>query len=285
MMKNLMAVIAAAVCLFAIVSAAFAVEQSDAARNAVEFCETRYAGESPAKRLQQILCIQDQTILILQDKIKKGEEGREGELAKLREGLKETQAKLAKVELDAKAPPPPSIPPREVGRDESERGPAIRYAGVPHTVVQAPGQYAAATFDPGGPRLNLRSLGWGADKHARGAEQVRVVVKKNGAPLPVAHADLVRPWEPFYADLDGDGKPEMQPYRGLDPRQQNEVHIAMVGPRDRIELVYLVDTGKRVLIPGLPPQILWGEGRRVEYDRTENRGRWTQAAHGGWTLY
>lgn len=313
--------IALVISLFLVPSVSSA--QSPEAQRAVEFCEARYPGTTSSARLQQLLCIQDQNIKILEARLMKGEGSVGAELARLRKELEATKAELARVR-EAPAPAhggdvtdpsvaaardanarrlaeirtrgtqrpvaPPSVQPAT--RVQAPQPPLVAaprlaqppvgYVGTPHTVLPAPGQYAAATFDVSGNRLKIENLAWGVEKWARGSIAVRVIVRKNGRVIPVAHPDPSWPWDEIYADLDGDGQPERAPYKAFDPLATDAVHIASVGPRDRIELVYLVDTGKRVMVPGYQPQILWGDGKRVLYDRVDAIGRWRTDANSGW---
>ena len=157
--------------------------------------------------------------------------------------------------------------------------PKMLVGGAPFMIEDAPGQNVATTFDISGPRLEMAYLGRGAHKWMRSVEDVRIVVRKNGTYLPIAHDDPTRPWNEIYAAIDNKTSYDRKPYKAVDPRQIDNIYIPLVGPKDKIELIFLSDTGKRVRVPGYPDQILWGDGVRVLYDRVRIKGTvqlWSQ---------
>lgn len=250
------------------------------AEKAVAFCEARYSGDSQTARLQQVLCIQDQNIRIVEARMRNGEQGLSAEVERIRRGLE-----VAKAQAPASSAPPSTGSGGNVVQPPSTSPPVPPppfVGSVPYRVVQTPGYFAATTFDVDGPRLWLQSLHRGADKHAWGADTVRIVVKRNGVPIPIGHADGT--FETIYADLDRNGKPDRSAYAAVDPFAIESIYISQVGPRDRIEVVYLVPTGKMIEIPGLPPTPLWGDSQRVQLDRVQRLGRWAIHATSGWQL-
>lgn len=273
-------------------------QQKTSAQQAVDFCEARYPGATSTARLQQVLCIQDQNIKILEARIKSGEKGLASDVEKLRKELETAKAQTSAPtptstggvaaaraaiekranELKAKQP----AVPQATTRPPLPPPPALAGGGVPFRVVPTPGQYAAATFVIDGPSLNVRHLGWALEQFVRGADQVRIVVRKNGVPIPIAQVNGNLGF--VYADLNRDGRPDRMAYSAIDPSTTDEFWVASVGPRDRVEVIYLVPTGRIIEIPGLPPQILWGDPVRRELDRVPRLGRWEMDAHCAWPI-
>lgn len=250
-----------------------------------QFCSARYPGTGSADVLKRLFCIQHQNMRILEARMKKGEGGLTKQVEELRMQLETTKAELAKQVQSVQASPNPN-PPQGPSSDpaptpQPPQGPSLPafVGGVPFGVMDVPGQLAATTRDIEGiDRLWVQSILDGVKYFRRGASQVRVVVRKNGIVVPVAQPDTSVPFDEFYADVNNDGKPDARPYKGLDPSRIDDVYISSVGPRDVIELVYLVPTGKLVTIAGLPPQILWGRPVRTKLDRLSDTGRWKMSA-------
>lgn len=308
--------------LFAIIPTA-ALAQSPEAQRAVEFCEAKYPGSSSSARLQQIICIQDENIKILQDRLLKGEGSVGAELARLRKELEATKAELARVR-DAPSPAPggdrpdPSVTAARAANDRRlaeirARGgsqparaperpaartvppapaapvavpPPVAYVGTPHTVVSVPGQYAASTFEPSTDHLEITGLSLGVHEHVWGARQVRIIVKLGSSFLPIGHdqprllCGNVTPWNEIYGDLDRDGKAERLPFKAVDPSEVDSLYISNVRGLKDLEIVYLVPTGKAVLVPGCEPQTLWGNPVRVRMDKVSS-GTWHMPAVNG----
>lgn len=248
-----------------------------------QFCEARFSGTGSADVLKRLFCIQHQNMRILEARMKKGESGLKNQVEELRKQLETTKADLAKQALSAQASPnpnPPSGPSSEPAPTPQPQGPSLPafVGGVPFGVMDVPGQLAATTRDVEGiDRLWVQSILDGVKYFRRGATQVRVVVRKNGITVPVAQPDTIM-FDEFYADINNDGKPDARAYKGLDPSRIDDVYISNVGPRDTIELVYLVPTGRLVTIAGLPPQVLWGRPVRTKLDRLSDIGRWKMSA-------
>ena len=145
--------------------------------------------------------------------------------------------------------------------------------GVPFGVMDVPGQFAATTWNiPGIDLLWIRDLHGAIDRFLDGAQQVRIVVRKNGVVVPIAHQGEIR-FDEFYADLNNDGKVDSRPYKGVDPSVIDDIYISDVRPSDRVEVIYLTRTRYLVTISGLPPQILWGSPTRAKMDATRYAGR------------
>jgi len=247
--------------------------------SAYEFCDTRFDGSASAMILARDACKRNVDIKVLKRKQEAGEEGASGKLMALQKQvdvLKEVQAGLA----DQKPVPVPSSDPSPQPQPQPQ-GPLLPafVGGVQFGVIDTPGQLAATTRDVEGiDRLWVQSLLDGVRYFRRGANQVRVVVRKNGIVVPVAQPDPSVPFDEFYGDINNDGQPDQRPYKGLDPSRIDDVYISNVGPRDVIELVYLVPTGRLVTIAGLPPQVLWGRPVRTQLDRLSDTGRWKMSA-------
>ncbi|MBI5369878.1 hypothetical protein HZA85_01655 [Candidatus Uhrbacteria bacterium] len=307
-MKFEMAIAAA---LFLFVPATLHAEESKEAKQAVAFCEARYAGTDSSARLKQLLCIQDQNVKILEARLKAGESGLKAEVDRLRQELEATKAKLASQQAvpDAKQPELPAAgtarqqikarlrtlrdrkakdgkaqpaEPQAYHRPPAGLPPStMMVGGAPYRVIPTPGAYAATTFEVVGPYLQVFGLASGVSWHThRNPQFSRVLVKRNGVAIPIGNAD--GSIETVYADLDGDGRPDRTPYSAVAPAAYDELYISAVGPRDRIEIIYLAPTGSLVEIPGLPPQTLWGNAVRVELDRVESLDRRITHATNGW---
>jgi hypothetical protein len=300
-----------------------ALAQSPEAKQAIEFCETKYQGETSTARLQQVLCIQEQNLRILEQRMHQGESGLKAEVERLRKELEaakaispaasaaqptqsvaepaagkvadaraEIERRMAELAAGKAKPAQPAVPPvalppparpAPMSSPLAPAPPAPIFAGgVPYRIVPTPGQFAASTFDIDESRVWLQSLARGADKHAYGATSVRVVIKRDGVPLLIMQADGMI--EPTYADLNNDGREDRKVYSAVDPFMVDNIYIPLVGPKTKIEVVYLVPTGKNVEIQGFPRQILWGDPQRVQLDRVQRMGRWIRYANGGWPL-
>jgi hypothetical protein len=245
--------------------------------DAYEFCDTKFDGFASAMILARDACKRGVDIKVLERKVKAGEDGASEKLKALQEQLDQLKQDQAK---PAESSPPPS-PSSEPSPQPPPQGPSLPafVGGVQFGVIDTPGQLAATTRDVEGiDRLWVQSLLDGVRYFRRGANHVRIVVRKNGVVVPVAQPDPGVPFEEFYADINNDGKPDARPFKGVDPSRIDDVYISNVGPRDVIELVYLVPTGRLVTIAGLPPQILWGRPVRTKLDRLSDTGRWKMSA-------
>lgn len=281
-------------CLFLVLVPSFVVAQESVDEESLtpeeqskQFCETRFSGTGSTDVLKRILCIQHEHTRILEARQKRGEAGLEQKLAELRKQLEATKADLAK---QAQASPNPNPPPGPASdpapTPQPPQGPSLPafVNGVPFGVIETPGQFAATTWDvQGAQTLGIENLSSGARHWVRGADQVRVVLKKNGVVIPVANQD--KTFNEFYADLNRDGKPDSRPYAGVDPFAIDQVFVSQVGKRDKVEVIYLVPTGRLVTISGLPAQILWGEPLRVEMGRVERLGQWKMHATTAWRIW
>jgi len=187
---------------------------------------------------------------------------------------------LAKLQDPAQTAEPSSAKDGAASAKSAPPPPAVR-------IVSSPGQYAATTYEVDGPRLWVSDLSEGVERHLRRSVHdggdIKIVVRKNGVPVPIAHAGSIL-FEEFYADLNNDGRPDPLPYRGVDPHAVSNLYISHVSPRDTVEILYLLPTGKLLLVPGLPPQILWGLEARVELDRVRIFGRYRIYARTGWKI-
>lgn len=185
-----------------------------------------------------------------------------------------TETKSESPTLSAKLQPLPSPPPGVIVSK-------MMAGGVPYKIRDAPGQQVATTFDLDFDRLEMAHLTWGKKKWKRGAVNVRILVRKNGVILDIAHEDPSAPWNAIYATLKGRGEPRRKAYRAVDPDEVDSIFIPQVGPEDRIELIYLVDTGKRITVPNVPEQIVWGYPTRVVYDRIREKVPLSLESYGG----
>ena len=236
-------------------------------------CEAKYPNATTEVLL---ICTLTFDIEDIRLKISVGEEGQEKKMYVLTQALKVTQAQLTTMRQQLSQPARPT--PQPAGTNAPQR----LVGGVSFVVRDAPGQNVATTFDPGGERLEIARLDWGKETWKRGALYVRIVVQKNGVILPIAHADPAAPWNSIYASIkEVNGVPDRKPYQAVNPDEIASIFIPQVGPEDIIELIYLSDTGKRVLVPNFPELIVWGYPIRVAYDRVRRHGRFSFQSYGG----
>lgn len=277
----------------------------------VEHCAKRFSAQTPSAQLQRILCAQEENMKALERRMQTGEAGLTRQVEDLRRQLETSKAELARARTAPPAPTPStsrkqglsprelierrlaeihSRPPATTTRPAPSEPPAQPQArpatpppsGPQYRLVPTPGQYAATTFDVDGPRLRIHDLAAGVETHVWGADQVRIVVKRNGVPIPIGHAD--GSFDPFYVDLNRDGKPDRFAFAGADPLMIDEIFVSQVGPSDRIEVIYLVPTGRNIELPGYPPMPLWGDPVRIQLDRVQRLGRWAFNSTSGWKL-
>lgn len=277
-------------------------QTSPAVQQAVDFCEARH----PQERIKQEFCIRDQKLLILGRLLESGQKDLAGEVARLREELATAKTrptatapqaspppkadtvaaraaiKARAAELKAKQAPSAPAPPSAAFPAPPPPPPPRVVGGVPYRVVPTPGKFAATTYDVSGARLRLWALQEGVDEHVYGANEVRIVVKRDGVPITVEHTGGVI--NAIRADLNGDGKIDRAPYSAVDPFMIETIYIPQVGPKTNIELVYLVPTGESVEVPGLPPTQLWGDPKSVKYEVPPRPGRFETKANFGWSL-
>ncbi|MBI2475587.1 hypothetical protein HYV69_04175 [Candidatus Uhrbacteria bacterium] len=249
---------------------------------AYEFCDTRFSGTVSAMILARDACKRSVDVKVLQRKQEAGEEGAAKNLEAMQAQLKQIQSELKLAQAKPAEPTAPAGPSSDPApQPQPPQGPSLPafVGGVPFGVIDTPGQLAATTRDVEGiDRLWVQSLLDGVRYFRRGANQVRVVVRKNGVVVPVAQPDPSVPFDEFYGDINNDGQPDSRPYKGVDTSKVDDVYISNVGPRDVIELVYLVPTGRLVTIAGLSQQILWGRPVRTKLDRLSDSGRWKMSA-------
>ena len=190
----------------------------------------------------------------------------DAELAHQRTMLDSISKSLKALESAPKADPKPAAPaPQTPAQATLPPPPAMM--GAPFQVIEPVGNYAAATWNifGGTPfHVELHSINSGGAKWFARAGMQRVVVRKNGQLLAIAHKGPgpagVR-FVDFYTDLNNDKKPDANPAKGIDP---SEVDTIFLGYQqgDVIELIYLVPVST-VAVPGFPLQIVWGKPRRT----------------------
>ncbi|MBI4713658.1 hypothetical protein HY771_00515 [Candidatus Uhrbacteria bacterium] len=217
-------------------------------------------------------------INVLQCRLDAGEEDAKRKLKEMH-GLLEQLHKQIKTAQAKPAEPPPQTPPPPAQQPAPSGTSLPAFVGdMQFGMVDAPGQFAATTWNvPGIDLLWIKNLHGGIDRFLDGAQQVRIVVRKNGVVVPVAHQGEFSFLE-FYADLNNDGKPDARPYKGVDPSAVDDIFVSDVRPSDQVELIYLVRTRKLVTISNLPPQILWGSPTRAKMDPTRFVGRRVMSA-------
>lgn len=244
------------------------------AEQAEEDCDAQYTKEKFADyQLRQLLCMQ-----IYNDKILAAEQER------IRQEIKAIRVAQPQPTTPAPASAAQVVPPRSPPARPVPPPPPSVFGDIPIRVIPTPGQLAATAYPIDGDRLWIMSLEAGVKKYVRGVDRVRILVTRDGIPLPI---ELVHPdgFELVRADLDGDGQIDRKPYSVIDPALFDDLYIPGVEPSSRIVLVYLTPTGKTVLEHGRPPTTLWGRPVRVRYDPPEYVGRFKVGAIDGWRLY
>lgn len=258
-------------------------------------CDTKYNPANVATSLKvsvalaQELCKGQVDMRVLEAKAKAAgskNDKIEAELAHQRTMLDAISKSLKALESAPKAEPqrPTPQPP------QAAMPPAM--TGAPFMVVEAPGQLVATTRDL--PELTSRykilNIGEAA-RHFLNQKTVnaRVVVLKNGRPLAVSDPSpecLRNPRLPncfteFFADMDNDGVPEFDSYKGINPAFLDTVYVA-TEPGDMITIVYLVPKGNRkVAAQGASLQTLWGYPVRVKLHTVERMGRYQISVFSG----
>lgn len=185
--------------------------------------------------------------------------------------------------------PPPTHPtPTEdeqlAQQQQQQQVPMPMMMGAPYAIIEAPGQMVALTKDI--PELTsslrIQQLTMGVQRWlGNNATQARIVILKNGDPLVVTNPSRPGFYTAFYADLNRDGQPDNDTYKGIDPAFLDTVYVA-TEVDDNIELVFLSPVGnKKVVVSGLPPQTLWGHPVRVKLEHVRNMGRFKISAYDG----
>lgn len=252
-------------------------------------CHKQYADQTKtAVILARGICLQRVDISVLELKQAQGDKKVEGELKRQREQLEiivksqkeleETMRAQAKAQAEAaKATPAPQLP-------VPAQTTVPAFTGAPYLVVDMPGRYVASTFEMAEMPLctEIYAINQGAFKWFNRGGPMRVVVIKNGQPLAVIHPG--NQFNEFYADLNGDGKPDRTPYKGIDPSFVDTVYTGYQ-KGDAISLVFLAPTGKMVAVNGVPAQVLWGDAQQVDYKTSisfDSNGRPTIHARTGY---
>lgn len=206
----------------------------------------------------------------------------EAELAHQRAALDAIAKSLRALEsapkADAKKPPVDAAP----SMPAATMPPAM--TGAPFTVVEAPGQLVASTKEIPEltSRIRIHSFMRGAQRWlGDNVTEVRVVIIKDGEVLAVSNPSRPGVFTEFYADLNGDGKPDAMSYKGFDPSFLDTVYVA-TETGSQIQLVFLVPLGnKKVAVSGLPLQTLWGHPVRIKIDRIRGMGLFNTSAYEG----
>jgi hypothetical protein len=189
----------------------------------------------------------------------------DAELAHQRVMLDTITKSLKALESAPKAEPQPTAP-----QPPQTAMPPAMMGGAAFQTIDPPGNYAAATWNMFGGSpfyVEVHSISDGAQKwFIRSGGMQRVIVKKNGQTIAVAHKGPpptgVR-FEEFYADMNGDKKADTVPVRGFYPNGIDTIYVGYQ-PGDTIELVYLVPV-TTVAVSGIPPQIVWGNPKRLVF--------------------
>lgn len=156
-------------------------------------------------------------------------------------------------------------------------------AGVIPIVEPVPYQHTGFTWDVSGiPSLGVQHLASAMKHWLPGSYDIRVVFRKNGRLIPIQHNGET--FNEFYADLNRDGRPDRQPYQGVDPFAIDEVFIAYVKPTDQVEMILLIPSGNLITIPGLSQQTLWKMESRIKLWRPPRLGRWLTSGYTGTEL-
>jgi len=199
-----------------------------------------------------------------------------GQLRKLRKEQRE--AKAASPPAPApKAPVAPALQPRIVRPPPVARMPM---GPVPYVVTEKPGRWAATTFSipTVTSRMRYTRLRRATKKWIRGARSARLIVLKGGSPVAIGHppqGGLPVSFRLIYADLDGDGKEDPDPYKACNPFVVSELYVPWRSG-DNIVFVWLQDTGRRV-----NGHILWGHPVRVNMEVPLRPGWFKSGAQNG----
>lgn len=189
----------------------------------------------------------------------------DAELAHQRTMLDSISKSLKALESAPKAEPQPTAP-----QPPQAAMPPAMMGGAPFQTIDPPGNYAAATWNmfSGSPFfVEVYSISDGAQKwFGRSGGMQRVIVKKNGQTIAVAHRGPpptgVR-FEEFYTDLNGDKKADAVPVKGFDLNGPDTIYVGYQSG-DTIELVYLVPV-TTVAVSGIPIQTVWGNPKRLVF--------------------
>lgn len=232
--------------------------------------------------LAQKKCKLEVDIRVLQLKAK-AESGKnekiEAELKKQAAALEAATQRLAALEkapkADSKPAPAPAKPTATDGAPAMGSPPVYSMGGAAFQIIETPCKNIATTSEIPGTqfsRVRVTSLWGGNSKWFNRNGPMKVIVFKNGSPIPVVrfvttpngHVTTV-PIDEFYADVNGDGKPEMAPYQGVDPSLVDQVFVGDLQPTDTIVLVYLIPNGQFIAVNGLPPMPLWTSPKKIHF--------------------
>ena len=228
-----------------------------------------YPGSDEAKLMSRLQCLTGIDMQVLKQKQAAGDKKVEAALAQITAKSElldqmiaaQAEAAQAKVEADKLAEEKAKKAALLARRNMQVGGPMMPVA--PYAIIDAPGRYLAATWEMPemmASRIKIEAL----ELTLRGIfylenAQVRIVVMKNGQPLAIAHPGAPNGaprFNEFYADIDGDNKPEPTAYKGADVTFTNQVYVSYV-PGDQVQIYFLVPSGKMLAIPGMPPQTMW----------------------------
>jgi|GEM_PF-6102452 len=149
--------------------------------------------------------------------------------------------------------------------------PQVVYVQVPQQMgrftSEVHGQMTGYTWDEPDSRMRVKNLKTAAHYWVRGASKVRILFKKNTTFIPIVHQgpDV---YNEVFTDLDRDGKTDRNVSMGVDPDGVDEVFLASVDAKDRIQVWYLVPSRREEYVPGSPghePRMepVWVVARKV----------------------
>ena len=169
--------------------------------------------------LAQERCFLEVDVLVLKAKAKKSDKF-EAELARVSKSLKALESA-----------PKAVLPPGEVTPIMPAAAMPLYMMDAPSQVIEPVGNYAAATWNMFGGtpfHAELHSINSGGLKWFARAGMQRVVVRKNGQLLAIAHKGPgpagVR-FVDFYTDLNGDKKADQDPAKGIDPSEVDTIFL------------------------------------------------------------
>ena len=247
-MKNITAIILAALATFLIASPAMAEPltmddiQVDHEQN-VEFCQSRTWSDIPEiQALEYRGCLARARTLALEYQLEICETSMrsefEAELLQVRASLDAIQAQLASPAVEAA----PVSTPVTAGVVAPAQGAAFRPVSIPSPV---------SIYNlPTSGELKVTRLSRGTDEWAAGQSKVRIVVLNHGSPMPVSVPEAGMPagFVQVYADINGDGAVDPVPYKALDPSTHETLYIGWK-KHDDIQVWYLVPSGDFVDVP------------------------------------
>ncbi len=218
-----------------------------------------YEGSDEVKLVSRLQCLNGIDMKMLKQRQAAGDKKLEAAIAKMEaqaamfDQLLKAQSEAAKVaaEQAKKA--------EVIKRRQQQMGGAMMPMMAP-VVLDRPGRYLAATWEMAEmaeSRIRIQDIGVTLRSNLQMKGSARIVIKKNGVTLAIAHPGVTNgmpAFNAFYADLDNDGQPDTTVdangrtvytiYRGADAL--NDQLFTSYRPGDYLEVFFLVDSGKSI---------------------------------------